>query len=136
MADMTKYVSNLINIKGEKIMWPIILTITFTLLSGFGDAQGFTHASKIWHDHHFDWLEALKSALGFQLGVLMFWLALRYLGQIGVVSVEIQTLLWFGVTIVGVAILSGKFVQWRMLDQFVSLGVLGGVVWLLFRTGN
>ena len=117
-------------------MWPVILTITFTLLSGFGDALGFTHAGRVWQDRQFVWPEALKSALGFQFGAFMFWLAIRYLGQLGVASVEIQTLLWFGVTIVGVAVLSGKFVQWQVVDQFVSLGVVGGVAWLLFHAGS
>lgn len=117
-------------------MWPIILIITFTLLSGFGDAQGFIHASKVWQAGQFVWAEAAKSALSFQFGVFMFWLAIRYLKQFGVVLPEVQTLLWFGVTIVGVALLSGKVAQWQRIDQFVGIGVLAGIGWLLFHTGE
>ncbi|HJS28592.1 MAG TPA: hypothetical protein VJ768_03155 [Anaerolineales bacterium] len=117
-------------------MWSVILVIIFTLLSGFYDAQGFIHASKVWQDGRFVWAKAFRSMLGFILGVTLYWLALRYLGQLGIVSAEVQTLLWFGVTIVGVALLSGRFAQWQLVDQIVSFGVLGGIAWLLFRTGG
>jgi hypothetical protein len=117
-------------------MWPVLLIIVFTVLSGYGDAQGFIHAGKVWQDGQFVWPEAVKSALGFQFGVVTFWVALRYLARYGVVSTEIQTLLWFGVTIIGVAVLSGKFIQWAWVDQLVGVSVLAGVGWLLFRTGG
>jgi len=117
-------------------MWSVLLIIGFTLLSGLGDAQGFIHAGKVWQGDRIVWSEAFKSALGFQFGVFMFWLALRYLKGFGIVSAEVQTLLWFGVTIVGVAALSGKFVRWHTIDQAISVTVLVGIGWLLFRTGG
>jgi hypothetical protein len=117
-------------------MWPILLIIFFTLLSGFGDAQGFLHSSRIWQDGRPVWSEVAKSMSGFLFGITMFWLALRWLGQLGVASAEVQTLLWFGVTIVGVALLSGQFARWERLDQVVAVAVLAGIGWLLFRTGG
>jgi hypothetical protein len=117
-------------------MRPILLIIFFTLLSGFGDAQGFLHSSKIWQNGQFVWLEAVKSMSGFLFGIVMFWLGLRWLAQLGVVSAEMQTLLWFGVTIIGVALLSGQFARWDRLDQAVAVAVLAGIGWLLFRTGG
>lgn len=117
-------------------MSPILLIITFVVLSGLGDAQGFIHASKIWRGGQPAWAEVVQSTLGFQFGVVMFWLALRYLSQLRVVSAEVQTLLWFGVTIVGVALLSGSFVRWQRLDQLIAIGVLAGVGWLLLRTNG
>ncbi len=117
-------------------MWSLLLTIGLTLLSGVGDAQGFIHAGKIWQNGRFIWSEALLSALGFQLGVFMYWLALRNLTAYGVASTEIQTVLWFGVTIIGVAALSGTFLRWPAADQIVALGVLAGIGWLLYRTGG
>ena len=117
-------------------MWPVIFVITFTLLSGLGDALGFIHAGRVWQAGQFVWREAVKSALGFQFGVFAFWIALRYLQAFGVVSTETQTLLWFGATIVGVAVLSGRFVGWHAIDQAVAIAVLAGIGWLLFRTGG
>ena len=121
---------------GELPCGPSSWSSFFTLLSGFCDAQGFIYASKVWQDDRFVWAEAFRSMLGFILGVTLYWLALRYLGQLGIVSAEVQTLLWFGMTIVGVALLSGRFAQWQLVDQIVSFGVLGGIAWLLFRTGG
>ena len=66
----------------------------------------------------------------------MFRIALRYFAQYGVVSAEFQTLIWFGVTMVGVAALSGQFTQWQRLDQIAALCVLTGIGWPVFRTGG
>ena len=117
-------------------MFHIVLIVIFSALCGYGDAQGFIYAGKVWQDGQFMWKEALKSALGFQFGVFMFWLVLRSLAQVGTFSTEVQTLLWFAVTIIGVALLSGKFTGWERLDQVVGIAVLAGVGWLLYRTGE
>jgi hypothetical protein len=108
----------------------------FTLLSGAGDAQGFLHASRVWNDGNFQWLAALKSAAGFQFGVLMYWFALRELQASGVVAVEVQTLFWFGATIIGVALLGGSFLRWPVVDQVAAAAVLAGIVWLMYRTAE
>jgi len=117
-------------------MWPIILIITFILLSGIGDALGFIHSGKVWQGNQFMWREAIKSGLGFQLGVIAFWFALRHLQTVGVVAPETQTVLWFGATIIGVALMSGRFVNWHTLDQIVAIAVLAGIGWLMFRTSG
>src|SRR5688500_14675383 len=87
-------------------MGSMVLIGMFTVLSGLGDAEGFIHASKVWQDGRFVWVEALKCFAGFQFGMIMYWLALWKLASYGVVTVEIQTLFWFTATIVGVALLS------------------------------
>jgi hypothetical protein len=115
-------------------MGTLVCIVLFTLLSGVGDAQGFLYAGKVWNDGQFQWLEALKSAAGFQFGVLMYWFALRHLQASGVVAVEVQTLFWFGATIIGVALLGGQFLRWPISDQLAALGVLSGIGWLMFRT--
>jgi hypothetical protein len=117
------------------VSW-IALIAVFTLLAGIGDAYGFVYASRVWQDGRFDWLNALKSALSFQLGAAMLWLALRYLQRMGVVAADVQTLLWFVVTIVIVAAISGRFLQWQRIDQAVGVAVLSGIAWLLVRTGE
>jgi hypothetical protein len=116
-------------------MWPILLVIFFTLISGFGDAHGFLHSSRIWQDGRFVWPEAIRAMAGFLFGILMFWFSLRWLAQLGVASAEVQSLLWFSVTIVGVALLSGQFFRWERIDQVVAAVVLAGMGWLLIRTG-
>lgn len=117
-------------------MGSVTMVVVLTLLCGLGDALGFIHAGRMWQQGEFAWHEALKSALGFQFGIAMYWLALRELTARGVVSPETQTLVWFGATIVGVAALSGRLLRWHPADQAVALVVLAGIGWLLFRTAE
>lgn len=49
-------------------------------------------------------------------------------------SAELQTTVWFAMTIIGVVIFSGKFLAWPRLEQVVA--VLVGLGWLLARTGE
>lgn len=113
-----------------------LIVIGLTLISGLGDALGFIHAGRVWQGSQFVWREALTSAIAFQFGALAFWLALRYLQRLGVITPEAQTLFWFGATIAGIAILSGRFFHWHLADQLVAVAVLAGIGWLLFRTGG
>ena len=117
-------------------MRAVLLVLTFSLLSGIGDAQGFIHAGRVWHESRFIWQEALKSMLGFQFGVLMYWLALRTLTENGIVAVEVQTLFWFAMTIIGIAVLSRQYMQWPLLDQLAAAFVLCGIGWLMYRTAG
>jgi len=117
-------------------METIALIGLFTLLSGLGDAQGFLFAGKVWKNGEFQWFAALRSAMGFQFGVVMYWFALRYLTRSGIVAVEVQTLFWFGATIIGVALLGGHFLRWAAADQAAAVAVLLGIGWLMFRTAQ
>jgi hypothetical protein len=114
----------------------ILFIALFTLLSGAGDALGFVYAGKVWDNGQFQWVAAAKSALGFQFGVLMYWCAVRHLQASGVVAVEVQTLFWFGATIIGIALLGGQFLRWPLIDQLAAGGVLSGIAWLMFRTAH
>lgn len=114
----------------------IIIIIVFTLLSGFGDAQGFFHGSRVWANGKFISTEAIKSILGYIFGTVMFWIAIKYIYDVKAVSAEVQTIGWFIVTIIGIAILSGKFLQWQIIDQIIAVLIIIGVGWLLFRTGG
>lgn len=111
----------------------LALIIGITLVSGIADAKAFIHAAAIWQDGRLVWSELGKSALGFALGIMTFWLSVRYMRELGVVTPELQTLIWFGVTMVGVAMISGRAFRWPLVDQVVGAMVLGGIAWLLVR---
>ncbi len=113
---------------------PLLLIIVLTLISGIGDAQGFIHAARLWQGGSIAWSELTKSALGFGVGISMYWLALRSMKELGILAPEIQTVIWFGVTLVGVALASGSFFKWQLIDQAVAVGVLAGIGWLMLRT--
>ncbi|HWP89678.1 MAG TPA: hypothetical protein VNM70_17475 [Burkholderiales bacterium] len=114
----------------------LLIVAALTILCGIGDAQGFIHAGKVWQGGRFDWAHALKSAAGFQFGVVTYWIVLRQLAKLGVAAVEVQTLFWFVATIIGVALLSGQVVRWPLIDQAVACCVLAGVGWLMYRTAH
>jgi hypothetical protein len=114
----------------------LLVLAGLTLASGLGDAQGFIHAARMWQDGRLVWRELLASALGFGVGIGSYWISVRDLVRAGVVSAEIQTLIWFGVTIVGVAVVNGRFRAWPAGDQAVAAGVLLGLGWLVLRTGG
>jgi hypothetical protein len=113
----------------------LTLVVGVTLISGICDSRGFVHAAAMWQEGRLVWSELGKSALGFGVGIGTYWLVVKYLGQFGVLSPETQTLVWFGITIVGVAAVSGRFLLWQAVDQAVAVAVLLGMGWLLYRTG-
>lgn len=112
-----------------------MMVLSLTLLSGFGDSQGFIHASNIWKNDSLVLGEFIKSALGFGVGIVTYWFVVKYLQQMGIISPEIQTIGWFAVTIVGVSLASGSFFKWAWFDQLIAILVLFGISWLLVRTG-
>jgi hypothetical protein len=112
----------------------LLILVALTLVSGVGDAQGFIHAARMWKDGALVWRELLGSALGFAVGIGSYWIAVRYFVRAGVLAPEVQTLVWFGATMIGVAVVSGRFLGWRGIDQVVATGVLLGLGWLVLRT--
>lgn len=117
-------------------MAAVFLIASFTLLSGLGDACGFVYAAKVWQDGQFNLANALKSAAGFQFGVLMYWCAARHLNAQGVVDAEVQTLFWFAATMIGIGSMSGRFLRWAPIDQATAVVVLIGITCLMIRTAR
>jgi len=76
------------------------------------------------------------AALGWAVGITLYVFSLRFLSRGGVRSAEMQTMLWFAMTIIGVVIFSGNFFRWPRLEQAVAVLVLAGLGWLLVRTGE
>lgn len=113
---------------------PTIIILILTLISSLCDSLGFLHAARMWQGTSLVISEALRSAVGFAAGIIIYWITVRHLNAAGIVAAEIQTLLWFGTTLLGVAVLSGRFLSWRSVDQAVAFMVLVGICWLIFRT--
>jgi hypothetical protein len=109
----------------------LCVVLVLTLVSGWSDSQGFLQASTIWVDGYFNVANLARSAVGFAGGIGAYWLALPFLINIGVVAPELQSLLWFVVTMVGVAVTSGAFLGWRPIDQLIAVAVLCGLGWLI-----
>ena len=111
-----------------------VLVVGFTVASGIFDALAFSYAAGMWRDGRLVGSAAAKASSSFVCGIALYFGAVRYLSEAGIVLAEIQTLLWFGVTIIGVAVLHGRFFQWQLLEQIVAVNVLLGLGWLISRT--
>jgi hypothetical protein len=113
---------------------PAALVFVLCIVSGSADAHGFIHASRIWRADQLVWSEVARSAAGFSVGIGTYWAAVRFMPRLGIDSPEMQTILWFAVTIIGVAVASGRFGRWPMSDQLVAGVVTLGLGWLLIRS--
>ena len=112
-----------------------LLIFAFTVASGVFDALGLTYAAQVWHGNRLNGVLAAKSAGSFMAGITMYWGAVRFLSEAGIVTAEIQALLWLSVTIAGVAVMGGRFLSWPLLDQIVAINLLASLGWLIWRTG-
>ena len=120
---------------GALLMLPLLI-LALLALSGFADSIGFYYASKIWQNGLLSWTDLGKSALGWAVGISLYVIALRPMSTVGVAAAEVQTTVWFAMTIVGVVILSGRFFHWPRLDQAIALMVVVALGWLLVRTST
>lgn len=113
-----------------------LLILGLLALSGFADSLGFVYASRIWQGGVLSWSYLAKSALGWWIGISLYVVALRPMSTVGVTSAEIQTAVWFAMTIIGVVVFSGRFFTWAWLDQAIAVLVVVALGWLLVRTGG
>jgi len=113
-----------------------LLILVLLGLSGFADSLGFFYASKIWQSGLLSWGYLAKSSLGWAVGISLYIVALKPMSTVGVTSAEMQTTVWFAMTIIGVVLFSGRFFTWQWLDQAIAVGVVVALGWLLVRTGD
>jgi len=116
-------------------MTTFIIFIT-AVIGGFAESQGYVHASKVWLKGQFVWPEAMKSFLGFAIGTVMLFLAIKFLNELKIFSAELQTIIWFTTTMLGIAFISGRFFSWPLAEKVVSLFVIISIGWLLIRVGK
>lgn len=111
----------------------VTLFIALTAVTGFADSQGFVHASRIWDDGRWMWREAWLSGVAFAIGVVSYWVVVRFVAELGVRSAALQTMGWFAVTIAAVALTEGGH-KWEPLDIVTAIVVVAGLGLLLYRT--
>jgi len=113
-----------------------ILVVGLTLASGFLDSRGFIYSANIWKFGSPALSETLKTFGAFVAGISLYCIALKYLGRLGVRAPEIQAIIWFGVTMIGISVSSRRFLRWVATDQVIAIFVLVGIGWLVFRTSE
>jgi len=113
-----------------------LLLLVLAVLSGLGDSHGFLYASKIWKNDTLNVLALLKSISGFAFGIGIYFYMIRLMQQLKIYSTEIQTIVWFTATIIIVAIVSGDFFKWKLIDKSIAVVVFLGLTWLIVRVGK
>ena len=113
----------------------VTLFVALTALTGFADSQGFVHASRIWDGGDVVWREAIVSGFAFLVGVVAYWIVVRFVSELGVRSAALQTMGWFAVTIAAVVLTDPGHHRWELLDSATALVVITGLGLLLYRTG-
>jgi len=113
-----------------------LLVFALLSLSGLADSIGFVYAAKIWNHGELSWPTLGRSAGSTAIGILLYYAALRPLSSLGVTAAEVQTAVWFAMTIIGVVIFSGRFLAWPRLEQGVAIAVILALGWLMVRTAE
>jgi hypothetical protein len=111
-----------------------ILVLVLTILSGLMDARGFVYAARAWPDGRLDARLAIASMAAFFGGLSLYIIAVRFMQSFGVQGVSLQAALWFVVTAIGVAAMDGSVLHWTRAQQFVAIGVVGALGWLIATT--
>ncbi len=114
----------------------IAIIIILTILSGLGDANGFSHAANMWNKGGIVISEFTKTIISFTFGIAMYLISIKYLQRVGIVTPEMQTIGWMVVTIIGVAIIGGKFTHWQTSNQILSIAIIFGLCILILRTNG
>jgi len=113
-----------------------IMIVILTVITGYADAQGAIWASKIWENDRLNPDALWRAGLGFGIGIAVYFVTLKFLRNVGVVSPEMQTIIYMVIMLITVAVVSRTFFTWQPVDQGVAIAVLVGMVWLSIRTGT
>ena len=112
----------------------VTLFVALTALTGYADSQGFVHAARIWDGNALVWREAMLSGVAFFVGVVAYWVVVRFVSELGVRSAVLQTMGWFAVTIAAVVLTDPGQHRWELLDSATAVIVVSGLGLLLYRT--
>lgn len=113
----------------------LAIIIVLTVITGYADARGFMHASTMWDGDTFIPATAMRAVGYFAIGIPAYLATIYFLRRHGLVVAELQVMIWFLITVVGVALMSGRFAVWSMPDRMVAALVVIGVAWLVVRVG-
>ena len=77
---------------------------------------------------------ALISLAAFVGGITAYIIAIKFMQNAGLMSVTLQTGIWFVVTAVGIAAMDGTIANWTRSQQVVGIGVAVALGWLITTT--
>lgn len=114
----------------------VLALIALTALSAFFDARGFVLAAQSWRAGALVPSTALLSLANFIGGVTLYVLSIGFSQRLGVQSAAVQSMFWFAMTVIGIALMDGTIAQWSMAQRAVGVVVTLGIGWLLVSTSH
>jgi len=114
----------------------IALIFLLTALSAYFDAKGFVYAAQSWKAGSIVFSTALLSLVNFIVGVTLYILSIGFQQRAGVQSAALQSIFWFAMTVVGIALLDGTIAEWSVSQRAVAVIVSAGIGWLLVSTAH
>jgi len=112
----------------------LVVVALLTVASGLLDARGFVYASRAWPAGQLDLKIALASLAAFCGGITAYIIAIKFMQNAGIMSVTLQTGIWFVITAVGISAMDGTIGQWTRGQQMVGVGVAVALGWLIATT--
>jgi len=112
----------------------LVVVGLLTIASGLLDARGFVYASRAWPAGQLNLETALISLAAFVGGITAYIIAIKFMQNAGLMSVTLQTGIWFVVTAVGIAAMDGTISNWTRSQQVVGIGVAIALGWLITTT--
>lgn len=108
--------------------------VLLTVISAVGDSRGFIWSDRAWASGSLDWRALGYALIGYGIGIGSWFLAVKYIKQLGGLGVSAQTTGWFLLTILGVAVATGEFLQWSLLDKALAVVCILCFSLLIHRT--
>jgi hypothetical protein len=105
-----------------------------TVVSGLLDARGFVYAARAWPAGELDVRMGLASLASFAGGVSAYIVAIKFMQNVGIHGVALQSGIWFVVTAVGIAVMDGSIAQWSRTQQLIGIAVAIALGWLITTT--
>ena len=113
-----------------------VLLVVLTVASAFGDSRGFIYSYRAWNNPTVNWTDIWLALVGYGFGIATWLIAVKYLREVGGLGVSTQAIAWFLLTILRVAIASGDFMRWSIVDKSLSIVCLASFALLVYRTSN
>lgn len=110
--------------------------ILVTALSAYFDARGFVYAAQTWRDGSLVPGTIFLSMINFIGGITLYIGSIGIQQRLGVESAAMQSIFWFLMTVVGIAIMDGTIGQWSIAQRAVGVGVTAGIGWLMVSAAH
>jgi hypothetical protein len=108
-----------------------------TLIAAMIEAYGYTYSFQAFKEPGQVHYHLLGLSFGiYAVGIIVDYCSLYILSKTHLFIPELLAMIFMVTTIVGIAILSGQFLTWKLIDQLVAGAVVAGLAWLTYSVGD